>query len=136
MSKPADKKLPDIFQAFVRECREEIEPVIKQFDLHDPEVVSHPPGCAVRYRGASIQLTINYEYGSRPWATLEVALQSGWKQFSLDRLMKSMCPDLVRKAPGAAESEEAVRLQGVKAISEFIPEIAPVFRGDVSLLKR
>jgi hypothetical protein len=134
LSESAIKVLPEVFQGFIRECQEEVEPVLVRFGLSRLEVVSHLPGCAVRYHGGGIRLIMNYEYGSPPWATLEVSLQSGWKQFSLHRLMKSMCPNLARKAVGKGRSEEEARLQAVKAISEFIPKIAAIFRGDLSLL--
>lgn len=134
VSETTNRQLPDIFETFIRECREEVEPMLLGYGLHGPEVVSHPPGCAVRYCGDGIRLTMNYEFGSRPWATLEVSFQSGWKQFSIDRLMKSMCPSLFRKVSEKGKSEDAARLQAVKAISDFIPEIASVFEGDFSLL--
>ncbi len=128
------KKLPQVFQAFIRECREEVEPALLRFDISGPEVIAHPPECAVRYSGDRICLTIDYEYGSQPWATLEVSLQSGWRQFSLHRLMKSMCPELAREDVGKGKSEDVARLQTLRVISQFIPKIASVFEGDLSLL--
>ncbi len=128
------KKLPPVFQEFIRECREEVEPALLRFDISGPEVISHQPECAVLYHGDRICLIINYEYGIPPWATLEVSLQSGWRQFPLHRLMKSMCPELAREDVGKGKSEDVARLHALRVISQFIPKIASVFEGDFSLL--
>ncbi len=128
------KKLPPVFQEFIRECREEVEPALLRFDISDPKVISHQPDIAVLYYGDRIRLTIHYEYGNPPWATLAVSLQSGWRRFALHRLMKSMCPELARELVGKGKSEDVARLQTLRVISQFIPKIASVFEGDFSLL--
>ncbi len=130
------RNMPDVFQDFVMECRKELEPMLSSFGLVGPEVLMKIPDCAVRYSNANIRITFHYEYGGRPWATLEVAMPRSWKQVPLDRLVRTMAPDLtnrLKRYNRTSVAKEHLRVVGIYA--GFIRDhLSSIFNGDFSPL--
>ena len=123
--------IPGAFEPFISKCREEFDTSLSAHGFSAPEILIHPPDCAVRYSKPDLRLTFHYEVGSRPWATVEALLARGWKQQALDRLIHAAAPDLAARLRTADEASV------MPLYAEFITgHFQGILSGNFSLLGR
>jgi hypothetical protein len=119
-----------VFELFVLSCRDAFDRQLALLGFSEPEIVVHPPDCAVRYSKADVKLVFHYEIGSRPWTTVEVRLPHGWQQLSLDRLVLAAAPEL------AVSLRTADETNAISIYAHFIgAHLQTLLSGDFSMLR-
>jgi len=124
VTKPKNDRLPEVFQSFLKECREQLEPTLFQLGFAGPEIHSHPPEIAVWYERPDLKLAVNYEDGSPLWSIVYVLSTKGWKQVAVHRLMRTIRPDLAKNfIMTQKEVRSDIHVTALKALAEFLPTL-------------
>ncbi len=118
------EEVPEVFEAFVEACDVELGPILRGIGLSETEVIVRPPGCAVRFKSKDLHLTFHYEFEGQLWATVDVCQGASWKQFSLDRLLKTTSPDLymqIKRPEVSVHESLAVYAKAIREGQVLIP---------------